>query len=210
MASLASRLKEPSFLETNFAADPNVTRIKAYLLSGRHIKAEIKCAAENCLVKVEDEKDPALKILKDLRKNYHPMCFCFSCDRVSHLKCLDLNLDSFSKLKAPYICADCEKDPKNKIAVQFHTNAEWGQGTNARRKKFLKPDSILQFPELVGNHLLETAWDPEDVRAFQAAEPVKDLLTRQKEGDELCLSTLLNIKKNLKLKQLNLDRKLKN
>ncbi|KAG5666223.1 hypothetical protein PVAND_017643 [Polypedilum vanderplanki] len=208
MASLASRLKEPSFLETNFAADPNVTRIKAYFLSGRHIKAEIKCAAENCLVKVEDEKDPALKILKDLRKIYHPMCFCFSCDRVSHLKCLDLNLDSFSKLKAPYICADCEKDPKNKIAVQFHTNAEWGQGTNARRKKFLKPDSILQFPELVGNHLLETAWDPEDVRAFQAAEPVKDLLTRQKEEMELLFKHFAEYKEKSEAEATQLRQKI--
>ncbi|KAG5678622.1 hypothetical protein PVAND_008279 [Polypedilum vanderplanki] len=175
MASLATRLKESQFLNTNFASDVNVSIIRSYFLSRKHVKPGIKCQVASCLIEGERQKDTAaLKALKEIKEWTHPMCFCFSCNRTAHLVCYQFNLESFAEQSAPFLCPECKTKPNNEAAQAYYSSGDWGKGTAERRKLFLKAESIEKFPNLIGDQSKETSWEPDDIQAFLdfTADPI--------------------------------------
>ncbi|KAG5666218.1 hypothetical protein PVAND_017597 [Polypedilum vanderplanki] len=168
MTSLASKLKDSKFLATNFASDSNVSIIRSYFLSKKHVKPDIKCQWTKCLIEEERKKETVtLKTFQEIKEWTHPMCFCFSCNRTFHLVCFQLNLETFSNQPAPFLCNECKLSPDNEVAQKYYSSANWGKLTIERRKLFLKADSIEKYPNLIGDQSLEVTWDPDDILAIQ-------------------------------------------
>lgn len=122
MKTLAERVTDPEWIKEKTDEDAYFEIDRVYHLPGIHLRDNVLCSMEHCEM---DKRTPFLKFVKELNKQgkmeekpvYHPMKFCFACNRTFHLKCLGLSLEE--SIKVPWICQECIQNPINVFTVEF-------------------------------------------------------------------------------------------
>jgi hypothetical protein len=155
MASLATKIKEAQWLDTNMKNDRQIHLIRTFFLSGKHRREDLTCSAPSC-------------VIPTALQSSQPMSFCFSCNRTTHLACLGLNLQSFAVQEAPFMCQECVGNPSNNFAADFYASAVWGNGIIPRRKALFKPESLTKYPKLLDDQKADLSWEAEDIQAIQS------------------------------------------
>jgi hypothetical protein len=165
--SLVKKLKDKKFVDTNLANDAFRTHVRTFFLAGKHVKEGVICHAEPCKVQEGKNLDQSVNVFEQLKvQTFEPMCFCYTCDRSFHVKCLKLDLEYFKTEKGPFLCSECKSDSLNAAAVQYYTSGDWGKGVDARRTSFFKPESIKSVASLSEEQMTDDEFDDDDVSSF--------------------------------------------
>ncbi|XP_070495848.1 uncharacterized protein [Chironomus tepperi] len=140
--------------------DPNVTHPRAFFLSGPKINQKIiKCCSKTCVA------PSRLAVCRNTATNsddFHPMLFCYFCDRVFHVKCLNLTLELVKTEKVPYQCSECRENCMNQAAQAYYKASGYKLSMIERRKKFLKTN----IAESDDDFETDNEYDPNDTASF--------------------------------------------
>lgn len=170
-ASLVTKLATKGWKEANFKSDVYATHIRTFFLPSKHVRTDIQCHHGACKIRESLSLDQSvLHSSLPSSDQLHPFVFCYTCNRVYHIRCAGFDLDSFKKQKAPFLCINCKAEPLNAVAVAYYESADWGSGVEKRRSDFLKSDSLKKCPNLTHEQLTDDEFEEDDINSFRAIE----------------------------------------
>ncbi|KAG5685126.1 hypothetical protein PVAND_014322 [Polypedilum vanderplanki] len=164
--SLAIKIFDNAFKAELIAQEVCAVHIKTYFLTGKHINEAFHCGQEGCKLDEEKKINVSIDSTMELPQSIDPKCFCFACNRVFHLKCLNYNLETFMDAPRPFLCRECMRSPLNSHALQYYESNSWKVGVNERRRSFFLSESVKAFPYLMGDQASEDEFDDDDIHSF--------------------------------------------
>lgn len=168
--SINELISNPDWLKEIEKSDANVDNIRSFHLPGNAIIETVTCSTSFCKMEKRTAASATRMESGLLGKvstiaMYHPMIFCFACNRVYHLQCVNLTLTSLMDEKVPWRCEECRKEENNLTAVQYYASNDWKKGLKSRRAAFLKKKAVNENPSLLEPQA-EDEFDKEDEDSF--------------------------------------------
>ncbi|KAG5672334.1 hypothetical protein PVAND_002468 [Polypedilum vanderplanki] len=119
------------------------------------------CSAPVC---TRRSQSAAFHDLHASRTVFEPMLLCFTCNRISHVKCNGLTIETFKEQHLPWTCKHCQSDIHNPIATAYMNETSYELPLKARRKHFLRAEAAAD-PIIIGDDE-EIEFDEVDTQAF--------------------------------------------
>jgi len=152
-------LVNPAWIVQLSNKDPNVTHPRAFFLSGSKINPKVKCSSKTCLA---PSRTAVCQNQRTGSEDYHPMLFCYLCDRCFHVKCLNLTLELVKTEKVPYQCLECRQNCMNQAAQAYFKSTGYKLPMIERRKRLLKTN----IEESEEDFDTDNEFDPNDTASF--------------------------------------------
>lgn len=208
--NLNSLCCDPAWMKQMEAKDPLFDRIRSYYLPGKSLKPDVECASKICKLEFRTaiasvRSETSLLGSVSTLPCANPMMLCFACNRVFHLKCVDLTLVKLKEEKVPWRCIDCKQEEFHDAADNFYTGGGWKRGLSERKKALLTVGAFTQHPELLTAQATDDEFDREDEDSFCEHEnnfmPISSYNQQREEMTTLANELESVVRENEKLKQ---------